>query len=134
MKLTDIVEWEHKNAVLDKEGNVLCPSCQKELAKVTSYGNIRRCKKCQKKPFESSFMFAVNYVDLREADGRELTKDLSDPDPVKRRLASEALTKIRNESKKVKDMRKDLVKAHREGNKLKVKDIHEDIKDKKDYK
>lgn len=46
MKLTDLAECEKKEAILDTKGRVLCPSCEKRLAKVTEYGMIRNCNKC----------------------------------------------------------------------------------------
>jgi len=57
MKLNDLHESEKSSAILDKEGNILCPNCEKNLAIVTKYGMIRRCKKCEKNK-TYSFMIA----------------------------------------------------------------------------
>jgi uncharacterized protein YbaR (Trm112 family) len=47
MKLNDLAEYEKETAIIDKNGNILCPDCKKRLALVTEYGLIRRCKRCQ---------------------------------------------------------------------------------------
>lgn len=65
MKLKDINEWEKDNAILNKNGDVLCPSCLKELAKVTEWGMIRKCDKC-KDIRNVSFSYAFN-----DANGRK---------------------------------------------------------------
>jgi uncharacterized CHY-type Zn-finger protein len=57
MKLTDLDDYEKKSAILDKDNNVICPYCKKLLAKVTKYGMIRPCKKCEKAP-RYTFMMA----------------------------------------------------------------------------
>jgi len=91
--------------------------------------------KIPKVDYKPELMLAIHQpIDSREADGRELTKGLGSSDPLERKLASEALQKIRNESPKVKDMRKALIKAHRNQDKKQVKEIHEDIKNRPDYK
>lgn len=48
MKQNDLNEFEKKDAVLDKQGNVLCPVCKKRLAIVTEYGMVRTCNKCER--------------------------------------------------------------------------------------
>lgn len=133
MKLKDLSTWE-KDAILDKEGNVLCPVCQKELAIVTEYGMIRNCGGCKNKPSDFNLMVSFVSHDYREADGKEATKGLYSKDAHERKLARETLAKIRNETSRVRSMRRELVKAHREGDQDRIKDIHEDVKNKKDYK
>ena len=56
MKLTDLADHEKQFAVLDKDGNILCPVYEKNLAKVTEYGTVRRCKKCEKAPRDTIFI------------------------------------------------------------------------------
>lgn len=46
MKLKDINEWEKDNAILNKNGDVLCPSCLKELAWVC-WGRAEPCADCE---------------------------------------------------------------------------------------
>lgn len=58
MKLKDLSEWDKNNAVLDYKGNVLCPVCRNNLAQVSEYGMIRKCKECKDfktKTFSYSF-------------------------------------------------------------------------------
>lgn len=50
-KLNDLCISEKKRAILDKRGNVLCLFCEKNLAKVSEYGMIRKCTKCSKLTF-----------------------------------------------------------------------------------
>lgn len=47
MKFTEVNEWDKNNAVLDPQNNVLCPVCKKNLAQVSEYGMIRKCKSCK---------------------------------------------------------------------------------------
>ena len=49
MKLTDLAECEREEALLDKDGTVLCSICKKRPAIVTPYGMLRRCKLCEKR-------------------------------------------------------------------------------------
>lgn len=63
---------------------------------------------------------------ISEAHARE-------KDPGRKRDYSDMLRSIRNEGKAIKDMRQALVKAHREGNKAEIKDIHDFIKGKEKY-
>lgn len=46
-KIKDIDNWEKKNAVVSKNGTVLCPECKKKPAIITEYGMIRRCNICK---------------------------------------------------------------------------------------
>ena len=78
-------------------------------------------------------MVSVITHDYREADGREAAKGLCSADPHERKLAAEALKKIRNETGRIRAMRKELVKAHREGDRVRIKTIHEDVKTNKSY-
>jgi len=63
MKLRDISDWEKQDAILDKEGNVLCPCCRKNLARVNRYGMIRKCKECQKTKKTKNETFGYAFVD-----------------------------------------------------------------------
>lgn len=45
-KINDLNESEIKNAILDSEGNILCPVCEKRQAIITDYGMIRKCQSC----------------------------------------------------------------------------------------
>lgn len=56
MKLSDLADHERKNAIWDKDDNVICPYCEKRLAKVTKYGMIRPCKKCENHPRDTLFI------------------------------------------------------------------------------
>lgn len=51
-----------------------------------------------------------------------------------RRQIEETARKIRNEDAKIKSMREALLKAHRNGNHQEIKDIHEYIKNKQEYR
>ena len=57
MKLNDLNEWEKPDAILDKDGNVLCPYCKRRFAIVNKYGMVRSCKKCEKKK-DDGFMYS----------------------------------------------------------------------------
>jgi len=47
MKLNEVNKKYQDEAILDKDGNVLCPICRKEKAWV-SWGRIEPCQKCEK--------------------------------------------------------------------------------------
>lgn len=47
-KLNDLNDNEKIRAVLDKDGNVLCLYCEKNLAKISEYGMLRKCDACEK--------------------------------------------------------------------------------------
>ena len=49
MKLNEINESERDRAKLDKDGNVLCLHCEKNLAKISEYGMLRKCDECENK-------------------------------------------------------------------------------------
>lgn len=66
MRINDLAEYEKKNAKLDKEGNVLCLYCEKELAPQNEYGVIKRCPKCEKNKESYNVMAIIN-----EPNGRK---------------------------------------------------------------
>lgn len=64
MKLSEVSEWEQKDAITDQDSNVLCPHCKKNLAIVTKYGMIRNCSECgdrNKETFHYSFVDANGF-------------------------------------------------------------------------
>lgn len=70
----------------------------------------------------------------READMEMLRKDYETAGEREREMIREAAKKIRNESAAVKEMRKELLKAHRRGDKEEIKDIHAFIRNKRKYR
>lgn len=70
----------------------------------------------------------------READQKLIEKGLKSSDPNDRRQASIARDKLNSESAKVRDMREALVRAHREGNKAEIADIHDFVSKHGDYR
>jgi hypothetical protein len=68
------------------------------------------------------------FTDTRSADLEELRQDYrNSDDPKVKRLAAEAGRKIVNESKRIRDMREALVKAHRKGDHDEIRNIHNDV-------
>lgn len=57
LKLSDLNESERQRAKVDKNGEVLCLWCEKNPAKVSEYGMIRKCDECEKK--ETRYGFAI---------------------------------------------------------------------------
>jgi len=72
--------------------------------------------------------------DFREADRKLIDQGLKSKDANDRRQAQIAKDRINGESSKIRDMRENLVRAHREGNKAEIADIHDYIKNKPEYK
>jgi len=72
--------------------------------------------------------------DFREADRKLIDQGLKSKDANDRRQAQIAKDRINSESSKIRDMRESLVRAHREGNKAEIADIHDYIKNKPEYK
>lgn len=62
-KIEDLNESEKHRAKLDKDGNVLCIECEKNLAKISEYGMIRRCDECANKKYF--------FVSMDEPGGRK---------------------------------------------------------------
>lgn len=60
MKLNNLSDWEKPDAILNDAGEVLCPHCLKNLARVSKYGMIRKCKECRGVKTES---FAYSFED-----------------------------------------------------------------------
>lgn len=70
----------------------------------------------------------------RSEDVKMLHNQLSrESDPNRRQTLRHTINKISNESGAVKSMREALVRAHRDGNKSEIKDIHEFVKGKEKY-
>jgi len=70
----------------------------------------------------------------RSEDIKELYRQLErEPHAETRRNIRRTIQTIRNESGLVRSMRESLVKAHREGNKAEIKDIHYFIEGKQKY-
>ena len=72
--------------------------------------------------------------DTRKYDLEVLRKASLSSNPVERRQAWVALERIRHEGSKIKNMREVLIKAHRDGNIQEVKDIHEFIRNRPEYR
>lgn len=62
-------------------------------------------------------------VDIADIEGRMATAS-----PARRQQLREAANRIRNESPKVRDMRRQLVQATRDGDRDKVQEIHDFVK------
>ena len=56
------------------------------------------------------------------------------PDPTIRRQARITMERIKHEGSKVKSMRDVLIKAHRDGNVQEIKDIHDFIRNRPEYR
>lgn len=82
----------------------------------------------------TTFWMGSNRRNTREDDYKLIEKDLKSSDPNKRRQAQIAKDRIGKESAKIRDMREALVKAHRDGNKAEVADIHDFVSKHSDYK
>ena len=50
-KISDINESERSRAKVDKNGNVLCLHCEKNLANISEYGMLRKCETCEKEKY-----------------------------------------------------------------------------------
>lgn len=50
-KIEDINESERDRVKVDKDGIVLCLWCEKNPAKVSEYGMLRKCDECSKLNF-----------------------------------------------------------------------------------
>jgi len=66
-KINDLNESEIKNAILDSEGNILCPVCEKRQAIITDYGMIRNCQNCKDIKEEYNVMVSID-----EPGGRKM--------------------------------------------------------------
>ena len=65
MKLSDLNESERLRAKVDKDGNVLCIWCNKNPAKVSEYGMLRKCETCEKEKYNVM-------VSIDEPSGRKM--------------------------------------------------------------
>lgn len=65
----------------------------------------------------------------RRADYDEIEKGLKSKDPFWQRQARIAKDKLDRESPKVRQLRDELVKAHREHNRIKVDDLHKRLEE-----
>lgn len=70
----------------------------------------------------------------READYKEIDRGLNSNDPNAVRQANLARDRIRRESGKVQSMREALIKAHRDGNRAEIADIHDFVERHVEYK
>lgn len=50
-KIKDLNESEKDRAIIDKNGIVLCLHCEKNPAKISEYGMLRKCDECEKERF-----------------------------------------------------------------------------------
>jgi hypothetical protein len=73
-------------------------------------------------------------MNTRQYDMQELRKDWATADPEKRQYIERAAHNIANESGRIKNMREALVKAHRSGNLAEIKDIHDFVRNKREYR
>lgn len=77
-----------------------------------------------------------NYGMDREHDIRLIEQEMRDPNTTPKRIATlkHQIYLIRNESQKVKSMRKELLKAHQEGNIDEINDIREWAEHHREYR
>lgn len=77
-----------------------------------------------------------NYGMDREHDIRLIEQEMRDPNTTPKRIAilKHQIHLIRNESQKVKSMRKELLKAHQEGNIDEINDIRNWAENHRDYR
>jgi hypothetical protein len=64
-------------------------------------------------------------MNTRKADWEILRRATLSSDPNERRQANVAIARLKHEGGKISSMREALVKAHRDGNKDEIKDIHD---------
>lgn len=70
----------------------------------------------------------------RSEDIKELYRQLDrESNPETRRNIEDTIRIIKNESGSIRSMREALIKAHRDGNKQEIKDIHDYIRGKEKY-
>lgn len=50
-KLSDLNESERDRVKVDKNGIIICPWCEKNPAKISEYGMLRKCDECSKLNF-----------------------------------------------------------------------------------
>lgn len=62
MKIDDVNPNNRENVVVDKEGTVLCPKCNKEPAWV-AWGKVDECLKCNSK---------TSILSIDEPNGRRI--------------------------------------------------------------
>lgn len=80
------------------------------------------------------FWMGENKQDNREGDHALIAEGLKSKNPEDRRQARIAQARINSETPKIKSMREALVKAHRDGNKAEIADIHDFISKRGGYK
>ena len=51
MKLSDLDKSERSRAKVNSKGEVLCLMCEKNPARVSEYGMLRKCIECEKERF-----------------------------------------------------------------------------------
>lgn len=70
----------------------------------------------------------------READMQELRKDYREATGEAKEIIERTARNISNESLRIKSMREALLKAHKRGDIAEIKDIHEYIRNKREYR
>ena len=73
-------------------------------------------------------------MNTRQVDLNQLRQEYKSANPHDKRVIAETAFKIGKENRKIHSMREALVKAHRSGDVRNIKDIHEFIKNKQEYK
>jgi|MudIll2142460700_1097286.scaffolds.fasta_scaffold2577544_1 hypothetical protein len=73
-------------------------------------------------------------MNSRAYDMEILRRGTLSPDPTIRRQARITMERIKHEGSKVKSMRDVLIKAHRDGNVQEIKDIHDFIRNRPEYR
>lgn len=71
--------------------------------------------------------------DTRKADRELLERGGRSSDPNVRRQVAAAYENMKHETGKIESMREALIKAHREGNKEEIRDIHDYVEHHREY-
>ena len=73
-------------------------------------------------------------MDTRQHDLNQLRESWKTASPTEKKYIEQTAHKISNESGRIKNMREELVKAHRNGDRAEIRDIHEYIARKREYR
>lgn len=111
--------------------NILCPTCGKQEAIMHKTYGITACKECINKDYDISSKAIVD--DGRKTDIQELLSARQNATASEKRRIDYQVSKIKNESSKVKSMRQELVRAMRSGNAENVREINEFVARRKDF-
>lgn len=76
----------------------------------------------------------MSYRDGRKYDLQQLNKEYKNANSDNRHRIDLTARKIVNESGKIRSMREELIKAHRQGNKDRIAGIHSYVEDHKEYR